>query len=129
MTQVVIATLVGTVVHGQQLGRRLGFPTANLDVDGLKGNVPQTGVYAALCLLPDGRTFRCMVNIGFRPTVDNQSHRLSIEAHLLDFDEDLYGQLLQLVIIKRIRDERRMETLEQLKEQLAKDLQATACSF
>lgn len=126
MEQIVIE---GVVVHGQQLGRRLGFPTANLGLEELRGNVPNTGVYAARCLLPDGRSYQAMVNVGFRPTVDQLSHRLSIEAHLLDFDEDIYGQLLQLTIVKRIRDERKMATLEQLKEQLAKDLQATACSF
>lgn len=121
-----VEILEGTVVHGKQLGRQLGFPTANLEPDGLLGKVPPTGVYAADCQLSDGRVFRSMVNVGFRPTVDQSSHRLSIEAHLLDFDEDLYGQRLKLSLIWRIRDERRMATLEELKMQLAKDLQACA---
>lgn len=124
----VIARLEGIVVHGQQLGRQLGFPTANLGLEGLKGQVPSTGVYAAYCQLPDGRVYRAMVNVGFRPTVDRLTHRLSIEAHLLDFSDDLYGKLLKLTIVRRIRDERKMETLEQLKKQLAKDLAAVSAS-
>ncbi len=124
-----MARMEGVVVHGQQLGRQLGFPTANLGLEGLKGQVPRTGVYAAYCLLPDGRTFRAMVNVGFRPTVDKLTHRLSIEAHLLDFSEDLYGKLLKLTIVHRIRDERKMDTLEQLKTQLAKDLAAVSDSL
>lgn len=119
-----IAILEGTVVHGQHLGRKLGYPTANLDLVGLKGQVPCTGVYAAYCSLPDGRVLLSMVNVGFRPTVDQLSHKLSIEAHLLDFQEDLYGKLLKLNLFKRIRDERKMETLEQLKGQLAEDLKS-----
>lgn len=114
----------GTVVHGHELGRRLGFPTANLGLDGLTGSVPTTGVYAADCLLPDGRLFRAMVNVGFRPTVDHQCHTLSIEAHLLDFDADLYGQQLQLTLFRRIRDERRMQSLDELRHQLSLDLEA-----
>ena len=120
----VISELQGIVVHGQQLGRKLGFPTANLGLDKLKGNVPPTGVYAAQCMLPDGRMYKAMVNVGFRPTVDKLSHRLSIEAHLLNFEGDLYGQMLQLVLLSHIREERKMESLEQLRQQLAADLRA-----
>lgn len=117
-------TLSSLVVHGHQLGRRLGYPTANLGLDTLKGNVPPSGVYAARCVLPDGSCWLAMVNVGFRPTVDKLSHRLSIEAHLLDFDGDLYGQLLHLKLTRRIRDERRMESLDELRSQLAIDLEA-----
>lgn len=120
--------LEGIVVHGKQLGRQLGYPTANLGLEELKGEVPPTGVYAARCRLADGRAFTAMVNVGFRPTVDLLSHRLSIEAHLLDFEGDLYGQRLQLSIQSRIRDERKMETIDELKAQLAEDL-ASAKAF
>lgn len=120
----IIATLEGTVVRGKQLGRKLGFPTANLDLEELTGTVPPTGVYAAECVLPDGRMILSMVNIGYRPTVDNQEHQLSIEAHLIDFSADLYGQRLRLLITDRIRDERKMDSIEQLREQLVRDLKA-----
>lgn len=114
--------LEGTVVHGQQLGRQLGFPTANLGIEDLTGPLPQTGVYGGTCLLPDGSCHRTMINVGYRPTVDSLGHRLSIEAHLLDFDGDLYGQRICLVISHRIRDEKKMTTLDELRLQLAQDL-------
>lgn len=114
------------VVHGQQLGRKLGFPTANLCVETLKGEVPATGVYATRCVLQDGRVYKAMLNVGYRPTVDKTHHELSIEAHLLDFDEDIYDQSIRLVILQRIRDERQMSSLEELSSQLAIDMQAVA---
>lgn len=119
------------VVHGQQLGRKLGFPTANLCVDTLKGDVPATGVYATKCILQDGRIYKAMLNVGYRPTVDNIGHELSIEAHLLNFDEDIYDQHIRLVILKRIRDERRMGSLQELSAQLALDMceVAAACNI
>ncbi|MBP5679915.1 MAG: riboflavin kinase [Bacteroidales bacterium] len=114
--------LEGTVVHGQQLGRQLGFPTANLDVAHLSEKLPTPGVYAASAYLDDGRHFRAMVNIGFRPTVDASRHTLSIEAYLDGFDGDLYGQHLSLTLLHRIRSERKMSSLDELQEQLAADL-------
>lgn len=114
--------LEGIVVHGKQLGRQLGYPTANLSLAQLKGELPSAGVYAAWATLADGSRRRAMVNIGYRPTVDAQHHTLSVEAHLDDFDGDLYGQMLCLSIVSRIRDERKMASLEQLQEQLAHDL-------
>jgi len=118
------STLEGIVVHGQQLGRRLGFPTANLSLDDLLGTIPATGVYAAIATLPDGHRFKAMVNVGYRPTVDASHHSLTVEAHLCRYEGDLYGQRIRLDIMSRIRDERRMTSLEQLTAQLALDLQA-----
>lgn len=115
--------LRGIVVHGQQLGRQLGFPTANLDPAQLEGQLPQSGVYAALATLEDGRTYCAMVNVGYRPTVDTTHTRISVEAHLDEFEGNLYGQSIHLSLKERIRDEKRMESLEQLKKQLAIDLQ------
>lgn len=114
--------LSGIVVHGQQLGRRLGFPTANLSVASLQGTIPPTGVYAALCTLPNGQCYKAMVNVGYRPTVSPTSSTLTIESHLLQFDGDLYDQLLHLKLVGRIRDERKMHSLDELKTQLAVDL-------
>ena len=114
--------LESIVVHGQQLGRKIGYPTANLGLETLVGEIPPTGVYAARCLLQDGRQRMAMLNVGHRPTVDSDDHQLSIEAHILDFDEDIYGQTIKLIIMKRIRDERKMNSLADLSMQLAKDL-------
>ena len=115
--------LSGIVVHGQQLGRTLGFPTANLAVDTLKDVLPPAGVYAAWATLSDGSHYLSMVNIGYRPTVDNLSHTLTVEAYLDQFSGDLYGQMLSLQLVSRIRDERKMSSLQELQEQLARDLE------
>ena len=114
--------LEGTVVHGQQLGRQLGFPTANLDVAHLSEKLPTPGVYAASALLDDGRHYRAMVNIGYCPTVEASRHTLSVEAHLDGFEGDLYGQHLSLTLLHRIRNERKMSSLDELQDQLAADL-------
>lgn len=116
--------LQGTVIHGQQIGRQLGFPTANLCVEELQEPLPQPGVYAAWATLPDGKTYRAMVNVGYRPTVDSSHHRLSVEAYLDQFSGDLYGQRLSLRLVLLLRQERRMASLDQLREQLSADLQA-----
>lgn len=117
-----IASLQGTVVHGKQLGRRLGYPTANLDIAHLEGQLPTPGVYAAWATLADGTRHRSMVNVGYRPTVDADRQQLSVEAHLDAFSGDLYDQTLCLDLQARIRDERRMPSLDQLRAQLAHDL-------
>ncbi len=116
--------IAGTIVHGRQLGRQLGYPTANLCVEQLHGQLPEAGVYGAWATLSDGQRFPAMVNVGYRPTVDANHHDLSVEAHLVGFSGDLYGQLLSLEITERIRDERRMNSLEELKSQLTIDLQS-----
>ncbi|MBP5499259.1 MAG: putative DNA binding domain-containing protein [Bacteroidales bacterium] len=120
--------ITGVVVRGHQLGRRLGYPTANVAaIAGQENTLPRRGVYAAIATLSDARRFPAMVNIGYRPTVENE-HHLTIEAHLVGFSGDLYGQRISLRFIDRIRDERKMESLEDLKAQLARDLQAVkAC--
>lgn len=114
--------LESIVVHGQQLGRKIGYPTANLGLDTLIGDVPPTGVYATRCILQDGRHFKAMLNIGYRPTVDSDDHQLSVEAHILNFNEDIYGQHIKLIVVSRIRSERKMGSLAELSAQLAKDM-------
>ncbi|MBR5067783.1 MAG: putative DNA binding domain-containing protein [Bacteroidales bacterium] len=113
----------GIVVRGHQLGRRLGYPTANIALSVPEADLPRRGVYAAIATLNNGSRYPAMVNIGYRPTVENE-HHLTIEAHLIGFSGDLYGERLHLRFIDRIRDERKMESLDDLKEQLTKDLQA-----
>lgn len=115
--------LESIVVHGQQLGRRIGYPTANLGLDTLIGEIPTTGVYATRCILQDGRQYKAMLNVGYRPTVDKDSNLLSIEAHILHFNEDIYGQRIKLMIVRRIRDERRMASLAELSAQLVRDME------
>ncbi len=112
-------SLVGPVVHGQQLGRTIGFPTANLEPPPRR-LVPRSGVYAALAHV-DGIVQLAAVNIGTRPTVDD-SARLLIEAHLLDFAGDLYGLSLRLDLVARLRDERRFGGLDALTAQLGRDV-------
>lgn len=110
----------GTVTTGKQLGRTIGFPTANI------GNVtdykliPKNGVYVVKSLI-DGKTVLGMMNIGNRPTVNGDSQ--TIEVHFLNFNGDLYGQQLEITLLGYIRDETKFHSLDELKEQLAKDQQ------
>lgn len=115
--------LSGVVLRGQQLGRTIGFPTANVEPP-TRQVLPSTGVYAAAVRLRDGRRLHAAVNIGVRPTVD-LSGRVLIEAHLLDFDEDLYEQTITVELVDRIRPERRFDGLDALCEQLGRDVAVT----
>lgn len=112
----------GTVVHGFQNGRKLGYPTANLEIDTAK-LVPHLGSYATWVEWR-GQRFAGMTNIGRRPTLNNGT-QISLETHLLDFKDDLYGESLTLEFIGRLRDEKRFEGLEHLKTQLAQDAEKT----
>jgi len=112
-------TLSGPVVQGFHVGHELGFPTANLQVPSEK-LIPRRGVYAVWVVLADGIRHAGMLNIGQRPTVDNGSE-LSIEVHVIGYEGNLYGQNITLEFIKRLRPERRFDTLEQLKVQLEQD--------
>jgi riboflavin kinase/FMN adenylyltransferase len=110
--------LVGKVVAGDGRGRTLGFPTANLAVEA-DLLVPGDGVYACRAQRPDGEG-PAVVNIGTRPTFAGEGRR--VEAHLLDFDQDLYGAELVLTFIERIRDERKFEGIEELSRQIQEDV-------
>ncbi len=115
--------IAGRVVKGDQLGRQLGFPTANLDVTGLA--LPPHGVYAAHAHT-GGRRLRAAVNIGVRPTVAGATPVTRVEAHLLDFAGDLYGAELELAFVTKLREEMKFSSLEALKEQIGRDvLEAT----
>jgi riboflavin kinase/FMN adenylyltransferase len=112
--------ICGKVVTGDKLGRNLGFPTANLDVTGLI--LPPNGVYTAVTR-HEGRLYRAALNIGIRPTVA-AGRQLRVEAHLLDFDGDLYGRELEIEIGEKLRDEKKFGSPQELKEQIAKDVAA-----
>jgi riboflavin kinase/FMN adenylyltransferase len=114
--------LAGEVMRGDQLGRKLGFPTANLDVRGLL--VPPGGVYAVHAYV-GGRPYRAVVNIGSRPTLPSVAPELRVEAHLLDFQGDLYGQELELTFVEKLRDEQKFPSVQELRAQIARDV-ATA---
>lgn len=110
--------LEGTVVEGNRIGRTLGYPTANLATPAESPIIPAQGVYVAL-VKAAGHWHEGMVNIGIRPTLDLE--HVTIEAHLLDFEGDLYGQNISIHFIDRIRDEMRFPSLGDLKDQLRKD--------
>jgi riboflavin kinase/FMN adenylyltransferase len=115
-------TTSGEVVHGDERGRELGFPTANLVPDPAYVT-PGHGVYAAYAVTHDGATHAAAVNVGVRPTFVTGRGEL-IEAYLLDFDGDLYGTDLQLAFLKRLRGEKRFDSVEALVEQMARDVEA-----
>jgi riboflavin kinase/FMN adenylyltransferase len=112
--------LTGKVVEGQALGRKLGFPTANLDLETELKLIPRNGVYAVEVILNDGRQKQGIMNIGSRPTI-HAFGQLSLEVHILDFNEDLYGQTLRVQFLDAIRKERTFANTDELIEQIKKD--------
>jgi riboflavin kinase/FMN adenylyltransferase len=116
-------TVSGVVAHGDERGRELGFPTANL-VPGEAFAFPGHGVYACLSHTDGGSAHPAAVSIGVRPTFDTGRGEL-IEAYLLDFDGDLYDQTLTLEFLDRLRGERRFESAEALVEQMRADVELT----
>jgi riboflavin kinase/FMN adenylyltransferase len=114
-------TLTGIVVKGNQLGRTIGFPTANL-IPGID-EIPllKKGVYAVRVKVKQN-FFDGMANIGIRPTLEQ--HELTIEAHLFDFSEDIYGETITIFFYDFIREERKFSGLDELKAQLASDERA-----
>jgi riboflavin kinase/FMN adenylyltransferase len=112
----------GRVVEGDKLGRQLGFPTANLEVTGQL--LPPNGVYCGGAKVK-GQFYRISLNIGFRPTVASGKPELRVEAHLLDFDGKLYGEELEVEIGEKLRDERKFDSATELRDQIARDIEAT----
>jgi riboflavin kinase/FMN adenylyltransferase len=112
--------ITGLVVHGEKIGRKLGFPTANIQLSETSKLLPQDGVYAVEVIW-NNNTYQGMMNIGFRPTVEGSIHIM--EVHLFDFTEDLYGEQLRVNFIKYIRSEKKFSSLDELKNQLSIDKQ------
>lgn len=112
--------LHGRVVQGQALGRQIGFPTANIDIESDVKLLPKSGVYAVNVLLTDGSIQEGMMNIGRKPTV-SESQSVSIEVHLFDYNQDIYDQYVTVQLLSRFRDEQKFESVFDLKEQLNKD--------
>jgi riboflavin kinase/FMN adenylyltransferase len=109
-------SLTGKVIHGQQ--RKIGFPTANMKPDS-KALIPENGVYAILVSTPFGR-YNGIVNIGCNPTFDCK--KLSIEAHIFNFNKILYGSAITIFFVKRIRGEKKFKDSQSLAEQIQKDI-------
>ncbi len=115
--------LSGTVVRGEGRGRSIGFPTANVQVDHPRKLIPAVGVYAVRVVRASadgrGRRFPAMMNIGFRPTFGQGEH--AVEVHLLDFDGNLYGEVLRIEFVSRMRDEQQFVSADELAQQLSRD--------
>lgn len=119
-----VFSVEGDVVDGRHLGRELGFPTANLHFEE-KLAIPKPGVYAARAVLPDGEDFSAVVNIGVAPTA-GAGLPLTVEAHLIGFKGNLYGKRLRLEFLRRLRDEKKFDSLEELKAGIASDVEKAA---
>ena len=119
--------LSGEVLHGKELGRRLGFPTANLALpEGLIA--PAYGVYATLVTLPDGTVHPAVTNVGVRPTVHDQLGRL-VEAWILDCTAELYGETIRVEFFTRLRGEKKFDSLEALREEVLRNADETRIYF
>jgi riboflavin kinase/FMN adenylyltransferase len=112
-------SISGKVVYGRQLGRSLGFPTANLELHRLRA--PLSGVYAVEVTGAGLERAKGVANVGTRPTV-NDSIKANLEVHLLDLNQDLYGRRIEVVFKHKLRDEKKFESVDELKENIARDV-------
>ena len=110
----------GIVVHGNQNGRKIGFPTANMSLNADNKFIPQLGVYLVQVEVESG-SYYGLTNMGYRPTL-NKDEGIHIETHILGFDGDIYGQPISLKFIEKIRSEKRFDSFDELKNQIAADL-------
>lgn len=114
-------SLAGLVIRGDQLGHKLGFPTANLDTAGML--LPPNGVYVAHARL-GSQTHRAVLNIGIRPTIQNPTPAPRVEVHLLNFTGDLYGQEMEITFATKLRDEQKFSSVDVLRAQIQRDVAA-----
>lgn len=112
-------TLSGKVTKGAQLGRTIGYPTANIVPNHTEQIIPANGVYAVRVKY-GSEIYKAMLNIGYRPTVSSEQ-KLHVEAHIFDFSGDIYNEQLELEFIERLRDEQKFSSVDMLKAQLDKD--------
>ena len=115
--------ICGRVIKGRQIGRQLGFPTANLQTE---NEILPTGVFLALTRI-DGKLWPSLLNIGFRPTFNERE--LAVESLLLDFKGRLYGQTLSVLLLQKLRPEKRFKSVEALKQQIAEDVKTAKKYF
>ena len=121
-------TLHGTVVQGQQLGRKIQFPTANIEASDPDKIIPGFGVYAVQVKVQE-QWYQGMMNIGNRPTVNHNADHRSIEVHIFDFGADIYDLPIELMFFKKLREEQKFPSIEMLKEQLSQDKADTLFYF
>ena len=121
-------TLHGKVVQGQQLGRKIQFPTANVEASDPDKIIPGFGVYAVQVKVQN-QWYQGMLNIGNRPTVNNNADHRSIEVHIFNFEADIYDLPIELMFFKKLREEQKFLSIEMLKEQLGKDKLASLAFF
>ena len=119
-------SVCGRVAHGDKRGRMIGYPTANIRM--FRKNTPVSGVYAVTMTGIDGREFEGVANVGTRPTVDGSS-KVILETHLFDFDKEIYGRYVEVHFKRKIRDEMRFQSLDELKAQIVKDVADTKKIF
>lgn len=110
----------GNVVEGIKLGRKLGYPTANILLSEPKKLLPRNGVYAVMAKIED-HVYKGMLSIGIRPTIDLPERNRTIEVNLFDFEGDLYGKHIRISFLEWLRCEKKFDTLQELKEQIATD--------
>ncbi|MDZ7748175.1 MAG: riboflavin biosynthesis protein RibF [Halofilum sp. (in: g-proteobacteria)] len=110
-------TIRGRVIHGERIGRRLGYPTANIPMDGFR--LPTSGVFAVVACDAAGRRLPGVASLGWRPTVEGK--RPLLEVHAFDFDGDLYGAHLAVALLARLRAEERFDSLDALVERMHVD--------
>lgn len=113
-------TISGKVVKGIQLGRKLGFPTANIAYDIKENIIPKNGVYATMTKIKN-INYVSITNIGNKPSVQ-KSNTISIETHILDYKQSIYGQYISIIFIDRIRDEIKFKRIQDLIDQITKDI-------
>ena len=113
--------LIGEIIHAKGLGKKMGYPTANLKlIDNFV--IPRFGVYDTDIII-NGERFRSSTNIGTNPTVEHDG--IKIEAHILDFNRDIYGEIVELELLDFVRPELKFDSIEELFEQIAKDVLVT----
>ena len=120
-------SLRGPVLRGEERGRAIGFPTLNVGVSADRA-LPSNGVYVTRATLADGRSFEACTNIGVRPTFGDSDQR-HVETHLLDFEGDLYGEVVTVELLRRLRPEQKFAGVEALTAQIARDVEATRAHF
>ena len=114
-------SLSGNVVQGMKMGRKLGFPTANVAYEASEKIVPKNGVYYTITKLKD-KEYVSVTNIGFKPSVQ-ESNVVSVETHILDYNQSIYDQQITIIFIDRIRDEKKFNHLNDLIDQISKDIE------
>ena len=112
--------LNGKIIPGKKLGRKLGYPTANMELDERLKLIPENGVYAVKVKIAS-RSLKGMMSIGFNPTVEEGNTKRHLEVNIFDFDEEVYGSDIRVELIKRIRNELKFDGLDELKDQMASD--------